>query len=71
MSDRREIRYTYEDPNAFFEQDKKVTEEDTGEDTWPSAQSLPPICFPPPLTAGAIEKLKGLGGVIIQELEDE
>ncbi|KAB8220919.1 hypothetical protein BDV33DRAFT_85295 [Aspergillus novoparasiticus] len=74
MSDRKQIRYTYECIEAYEENDEKVRAiitEDTGSDNWICTRSLPPICYPPPLTTGAIQKLKDLQGVAVSEIDEE
>ncbi|KAF7587726.1 hypothetical protein BBP40_006833 [Aspergillus hancockii] len=72
MSERKRIRYAYEF-EAYQQYDEQVTEiikADTGEEVWVSTRSYPPICFPPPLTTEAIDRLKTLEGVQITELEE-
>ncbi|KAE8332737.1 hypothetical protein BDV39DRAFT_166729 [Aspergillus sergii] len=74
MSDRKRISYTYESIEDFEENDGKVREiiaEDTGTKIWAYTKSLPPSSIPPPVTTGAVQKLKDLQGVLVYEHEDD
>ncbi|KAF4987435.1 hypothetical protein FDECE_15425 [Fusarium decemcellulare] len=48
----------------------RIIQKDTGEDVWVENMSLPPIGYPPPLTTESIEKLKGLEGVTVDEIDN-
>ncbi|KAB8077478.1 hypothetical protein BDV29DRAFT_55938 [Aspergillus leporis] len=74
MSERKQIRYTYHSIEDYEQYDSQVSEiikEDTDAEFWVMSRSLPPIAFPPPLNAEAIEKLKAFGGVNVIVVEDE
>ncbi|KAH7136864.1 hypothetical protein B0J13DRAFT_560166 [Dactylonectria estremocensis] len=74
MADRVRIRYTFkgiEQFEEFVEPLRKIIEEDSGQEQWIETRSLPPIGFPPPLSTEAVEKLKKLAGVNVEELQDD
>ncbi|RSL67596.1 hypothetical protein CEP53_002948 [Fusarium sp. AF-6] len=64
MGDRVQVRYT-------FKGIEETIQGNTGEEAWIETKSLPPIGMPPPLTAEAVQKLKGLSGVNVQDLSEE
>ncbi|PHH89431.1 hypothetical protein CDD83_6063 [Cordyceps sp. RAO-2017] len=70
---RHRVSYRYNDPESYQLHDSEVNQivrDDTGATAWICALSLPPICFPPALTEEAIAKLKGLNGVVINDIEE-
>ncbi|RSM15162.1 hypothetical protein CDV31_005096 [Fusarium ambrosium] len=74
MGDRVQVRYTFtgiEEWDECREQLREIIQNDTGEEAWIETRSLPPIGMPPPLTAEAVQKLKGLAGVNVQDLSEE
>jgi len=67
--ERKKITYTFVDAEAYIKNGAEVIriiQKDTGEEHWICTKSLPPICFPPPLTIPAIEELHDLEGVIVR-----
>ncbi|KAB8200207.1 hypothetical protein BDV34DRAFT_21763 [Aspergillus parasiticus] len=74
MSDRKEARIRFIDPESFEEHQKEVfsiINDDTETDEFIMQPSFPPILCPPPLTTQAINKLKTLSGVEVIISEDE
>ncbi|KAI9152318.1 putative succinyl-CoA:3-ketoacid-coenzyme A mitochondrial precursor [Paramyrothecium foliicola] len=74
MSDRKSITYTFENTDDYEKQNGTVTsivKEDTGVENWRMNRMLPPTAHPPPLTVGAIDKLKDLDGVIVENVVDD
>ncbi|KAJ3539376.1 hypothetical protein NM208_g5517 [Fusarium decemcellulare] len=73
MTDRKKIRYFYRGVEEYEKQEgqvKEIIQKDTGEHVWMENMSLPPIGYPPPLTTESIEKLKGLEGVMVDEVDN-
>ncbi|KFA79373.1 hypothetical protein S40288_10819 [Stachybotrys chartarum IBT 40288] len=65
------IAYTFEGPDEYGKFNgtvESIVKEDTGAQFWKSNRALPPTSYPPPLTEGAISKLKGLEGVIVKDI---
>ncbi|KAI6756155.1 hypothetical protein HG530_011891 [Fusarium avenaceum] len=50
---------------------RELIQKDTGEEYWIETRSLPPIGMPPPLTKECFEKVKKLGGVVVDEINDD
>ncbi|KAE8313106.1 hypothetical protein BDV41DRAFT_577061 [Aspergillus transmontanensis] len=74
MSDRKEARIRFIDPESFEEHQKEVfsiINDDTETDEFIMQPSFPPIICPPPLTKQAVNKLKALSGVQVILPEDE
>jgi len=68
IAERKKISYTFVDADAYYKHDAEVgriIKKDTGKDSWFCFLSLPPICFPPPLTISAIKTLHDIEGVIV------
>jgi hypothetical protein len=66
---RRKITYTFVSIKAYRKLNPivvRIIRKDTGKKFWPCTRSLPPTCFPPPLTIPAIRKLRSLKGVIVR-----
>ncbi|KAH7304749.1 hypothetical protein B0I35DRAFT_444844 [Stachybotrys elegans] len=73
MSERKSVTYTFQGFEEYAKQNETVTtiiKEDTGSEFWRMNRMLPPTAYPPPLTLPAIEKLKTLEGVIVNDLEE-
>ncbi|KEY74970.1 hypothetical protein S7711_10444 [Stachybotrys chartarum IBT 7711] len=65
------IAYTFEGPDEYGKFNgtvESIVKEDTGAQFWKSNRALPPTSYPPPLTEGAISKLKELEGVIVKDI---
>ncbi|SPJ76026.1 uncharacterized protein FTOL_05757 [Fusarium torulosum] len=74
MADRKSITYTFdklEDWQEALQATNDIVTEDTGAKFWKSTRSMPPTCFPPPMTQQAIEKLKEFKGLVVEELPEE
>ncbi|KAL9564899.1 hypothetical protein ACKAV7_011351 [Fusarium commune] len=74
MADKTKIRYTYlgyDEWQASESQLKKLIQDDTGIEYWIETRSIPPMGLPPPVTKDCIEKLKGLSGVKVDEMEQD
>jgi hypothetical protein len=74
MADRKDVTYTFQGADEYERQNgtvNSIIKEDTGIESWRMNRMLPPTCHPPPLTIGAIDKLKGLDGVIVNEVAEE
>ncbi|KAM0224215.1 hypothetical protein ACHAQD_002600 [Fusarium lateritium] len=74
MADRKSITYTFdklEDWQESLEATNNLVTEDTGAKSWKSTRSMPPTCFPPPMTQQAIEKLKEFKGLVVEDLPEE
>ncbi|PLB48919.1 hypothetical protein P170DRAFT_509585 [Aspergillus steynii IBT 23096] len=70
----KRIYYTYKTIEAWETHDeevRKIITEDTKTDNWICNRALPPTCYPPPLSAEAIEKIKKLSDdIVVGEIED-
>ncbi|KAK7414930.1 hypothetical protein QQX98_006255 [Neonectria punicea] len=74
MAGRVRIRYSYKGIDEFEQFQgtlRQIITEDSGSENWIETRSLPPIGFPPPLSAESVEKLKGLDGVNVEELPED
>ncbi|KAL5593437.1 hypothetical protein FOBRF1_012539 [Fusarium oxysporum] len=74
MADKMKIRYTYLGYDAWQASEsqlKKLIQDDTGVEFWIETRSIPPMGIPPPVTKDCIEKLKGLDGVKVDEIEED
>ncbi|KAE8340491.1 hypothetical protein BDV24DRAFT_164225 [Aspergillus arachidicola] len=74
MSDRKEARIRFIDPESYEEHQKEVfsiINDDAETDEFIMQPSFPPILCPSPLTKQAINKLKALSGVEVDIPEDE
>ncbi|KAB8277165.1 hypothetical protein BDV30DRAFT_6929 [Aspergillus minisclerotigenes] len=74
MSDRKEARIRFINPESYEEHQKEVfsiINDDTETDEFIMQPSFPPIICPPPLTTQAVKKLKALSGVQVIIPEDE
>ncbi|KAF5667293.1 succinyl-:3-ketoacid-coenzyme a mitochondrial precursor [Fusarium heterosporum] len=74
MAERKSITYTferYEDWQESLESTNNIVKEDTGAEFWKSTRSMPPKCFPPPMTQEAIAKLKEVKGLVVEDLPEE
>ncbi|WAO90002.1 Hypothetical protein NCS54_00740800 [Fusarium falciforme] len=74
MADRKSITYTFELMDDYKQSNDTVTnivKEDTGAEHWKSTRTMIPTCYPPPMTLQAIEKLKEIKGVVVEDLPEE
>ncbi|KAK7421166.1 hypothetical protein QQX98_002295 [Neonectria punicea] len=74
MADRKKVSYSFRELEDWQKHNQTVTtivKEDTGAEHWISNRALPPTSFPPPLSLDGIEKLKGLEGVIVEDIVEE
>ncbi|KAF9774747.1 hypothetical protein IL306_007220 [Fusarium sp. DS 682] len=74
MADKTKIRYTYQGYEEWQQSEKelkKLISDDTGVEFWIETRSIPPMGIPPPVSKDCIEKLKGLNGVEINEIEED
>ena len=74
MANRKSVTYTFQGTDEYEKQNSTVTsivKEDTGVEYWRMNRMLPPTAHPPPLTIGAIDKLKNLEGVIVEEVQGD
>ncbi|UPL00488.1 hypothetical protein LCI18_011422 [Fusarium solani-melongenae] len=74
MADRKSITYTFELMDDYKESNQTVTDivkEDTGAENWKSTRTMIPTCYPPPMTLQAIDKLKEIKGVVVEDLAEE
>ncbi|KAI9167963.1 Cystathionine gamma-lyase [Paramyrothecium foliicola] len=52
------------------QQVQEIIREDTDVEAWPCTLSLIPICFPPPISNAAFEKIKDIEGVVVTMRSD-
>ncbi|WYZ39658.1 hypothetical protein EsH8_III_001572 [Colletotrichum jinshuiense] len=74
MADRKTVTYTFnglEDWEKHNQTVTKIIKEDTGAEHWRANRALPPVSHPPPLSFGAIDKLKDLQGVVVEDVVEE
>ncbi|KAE8152101.1 hypothetical protein BDV25DRAFT_138265 [Aspergillus avenaceus] len=74
MSERKRIYYSFKTIEAYQavgEELRQIIEKDTGSEAWICNRALPPTCYPPPMTEGAIEELKKLDGVVVGYIDDD
>ncbi|KAJ5392958.1 hypothetical protein N7465_011932 [Penicillium sp. CMV-2018d] len=75
MTDKKRIVYTYGTIEAWEEFDATVQEiikKETGKDHWIATRSIPPISYPPPLSADSIEKIKNVNDEIrVNEIDED
>ncbi|KAH6646211.1 hypothetical protein BKA67DRAFT_664063 [Truncatella angustata] len=71
---RRRVSFTYNGPQEYFDlgdKVRKLIQDDTGTENWIATRSLPPFEHPPPMSSKAIDELKKMPGVKVQDVEQD
>ncbi|KAF9777100.1 hypothetical protein IL306_004612 [Fusarium sp. DS 682] len=74
MADRKAIFYEFEKLEDYQQRNETVVgivKKDTGAESWRQTRTIPPTSYPPPMTLDAIEKLKEIKGVIVEDVPSE
>ncbi|RMJ20127.1 hypothetical protein CDV36_000213 [Fusarium kuroshium] len=74
MADRKSITYTFDlmdDYKLSNDTATNIVKEDTGAEHWKATRTMIPTYFPPPMTLQAIEKLKEIKGLVVDDVPEE
>ncbi|KAI8725598.1 hypothetical protein NCS52_00131300 [Fusarium sp. LHS14.1] len=73
MTDRKSITYTFELMEQYKDSNQTATDivkGDTGAEHWKATRTMIPTYYPPPMTLQAIDKLKEIKGVVVEDLPE-